>query len=207
MGCYGEQLYQPQVKKTGNKKMGRSTKRMPSCNKVMEHQTMSIAKAGIVCQLNARTSILAAANPLESNWKKNKTIIENLGLSHTLLSRFDLIYLMLDSQNEHYDRELGKYLVSLYYQSKEKEQDELMDQRLLRDYITYCRENIIPSLSPEASNHLVTAYVEMRRVGSREGQISAYPRQLESLIRLSEAHAKMRMSTTVEVFDVLEAQS
>lgn len=64
----------------------------------------------------------------------------------------------------------------------------------------------MPSLSPEASEHLVHAYVEMRRVGSGKGQISAYPRQLESLIRLSEAHAKMRMSETVEVVDVLEAQ-
>ena len=64
----------------------------------MEQQTLSIAKAGIICSLNARTSVLAAANPVDSQWNKNKTIIENLQLPHTLLSRFDLIFLILDPQ-------------------------------------------------------------------------------------------------------------
>lgn len=67
-------------------------------HEVMEQQTLSIAKAGIICQLNARTSVLAAANPVESQWNKNKTIIENIELPHTLLSRFDLIFLILDPQ-------------------------------------------------------------------------------------------------------------
>ena len=67
-------------------------------HEVMEQQTLSIAKAGIICSLNARTSVLAAANPVDSQWNKNKTIIENLQLPHTLLSRFDLIFLILDPQ-------------------------------------------------------------------------------------------------------------
>ena len=87
----------------------------------MEQQTLSIAKAGIICQLNARTSILAAANPVESQWNKNKTIIENIELPHTLLSRFDLIFLILDPQDELYDRRLARHLVSLYYQGQSME--------------------------------------------------------------------------------------
>lgn len=76
---------------------------------------------------------------------------------------------------------------------------------ILRDYIAYAKEHIHPKLSDEASQKLIQAYVDMRKIGSGRGQISAYPRQLESLIRLSEAHAKVRFSQTVEVFDVEEA--
>lgn len=174
-------------------------------HEVMEQQTLSIAKAGIICQLNARTSILAAANPCESQWNKNKTIIENIQLPHTLLSRFDLIFLMLDPQNEQYDRRLANHLVSLYYKSEHYEHDEQMDATLLQDYITYGREIFQPILNEESRQQLIQYYVNMREVGSGRGQVSAYPRQLESLIRLSEAHAKMRYSNVVEIKDVDEA--
>lgn len=76
---------------------------------------------------------------------------------------------------------------------------------ILRDYIAYAKEHIHPKLSEEASQKLIQAYVDMRKVGSGRGQISAYPRQLESLIRLSEAHAKVRFSQVVELEDVEEA--
>ncbi|KAG8278342.1 DNA replication licensing factor, mcm4 component [Homalodisca vitripennis] len=184
-------------------KMNDSTRSV--LHEVMEQQTLSIAKAGIICQLNARTSILAAANPCESQWNKNKTIIENIQLPHTLMSRFDLIFLMLDPQNEQFDRRLARHLVSLYYKSQDEENEEVLDMGLLRDYIAYTREHIQPRLSEEASQRLVQCYVDMRRVGSGRGQVSAYPRQLESLIRLAEAHAKMRFSQTVVTEDVEEA--
>lgn len=90
-------------------------------HEVMEQQTLSIAKAGIICTLNARTSILAAANPIESQWNKSKTIIENIQLSPTLLSRFDLIFLLLDPQDESYDRRLAQHLASWYQYGKEYE--------------------------------------------------------------------------------------
>lgn len=184
-------------------KMNDSTRSV--LHEVMEQQTLSIAKAGIICQLNARTSILAAANPSESQWNKNKNIIDNVHLPHTLLSRFDLIFLMLDPQDEVFDKRLATHLVSLYYATPEDEEDTLFDMSVLRDYLAYSREHIHPTLSDEAQQRLVQAYVDMRKIGAGRGQISAYPRQLESLIRLSEAHAKVRLSLLVEVSDVEEA--
>jgi len=174
-------------------------------HEVMEQQTLSIAKAGIICQLNARTSVLAGANPIESQWNKDKTIIENIQLPHTLLSRFDLIFLMLDPQDELYDKRLARHLVSLYYSALEEAESEFMELDVLRDYMAYGKEHIAPVLNDAASVRLVESYVEMRRIGSGRGQVSAYPRQLESLIRLAEAHAKVRYSDVVEVHDVEEA--
>ncbi|NXS10462.1 MCM4B factor, partial [Neodrepanis coruscans] len=185
-------------------KMNESTRSV--LHEVMEQQTLSIAKAGIICQLNARTSILAAANPIESQWNPKKTTIENIQLPHTLLSRFDLIFLMLDPRDEAYDRRLARHLVSLYYQSEEKLEEEYMDMAILRDYIAYARSYVNPRLSEEASQALIEAYVDMRKIGSGRGMVSAYPRQLESLIRLAEAHAKVRFSEKVETIDVEEAK-
>jgi len=184
-------------------KMNESTRSV--LHEVMEQQTLSIAKAGIICQLNARTSILAAANPTESQWNKNKTIIENIELPHTLLSRFDLIFLILDPQDELFDRRLARHLVSLYYRSEATTEQNILDLALLRDYLSYAREQVQPKLSEEASQSLISAYVDMRKVGSGRGQVTAYPRQLESLIRLAEAHAKVRLSNTVTIADVDEA--
>lgn len=76
---------------------------------------------------------------------------------------------------------------------------------VLRDYLAYAKEHIHPVLSEEAQQRLIQAYVDMRKIGAGRGQISAYPRQLESLIRLSEAHAKVRLNTVVEIEDVEEA--
>ncbi|NXW95777.1 MCM4 factor, partial [Alopecoenas beccarii] len=185
-------------------KMNESTRSV--LHEVMEQQTLSIAKAGIICQLNARTSILAAANPIESQWNPKKTTIENIQLPHTLLSRFDLIFLMLDPRDEAYDRRLARHLISLYYQSEEKMEEEYMDMAILRDYIAYARSYISPRLSEEASQTLIEAYVDMRKIGSGRGMVSAYPRQLESLIRLAEAHAKVRFSEKVGTIDVEEAK-
>lgn len=75
----------------------------------------------------------------------------------------------------------------------------------MRDYIAYAREHVQPKLTDEAQQRLIQAYVDIRKIGSGRGQISAYPRQLESLIRLAEAHAKVRLSQKVEVVDVEEA--
>uniref|UniRef100_A0A8C1K4H9 DNA replication licensing factor MCM4 n=1 Tax=Cyprinus carpio TaxID=7962 RepID=A0A8C1K4H9_CYPCA len=136
-------------------KMSDSTRSV--LHEVMEQQTLSIAKAGIICQLNARTSVLAAANPVESQWNPKKTTIENIQLPHTLLSRFDLIFLMLDPQDEAYDRRLAHHLVSLYYQSEEQLEEEHLDMAMLKDYIAFARTSVHPRLSEEASQALIEA--------------------------------------------------
>ncbi|KAK6058645.1 MCM2/3/5 family protein [Cooperia oncophora] len=169
---------------------------------VMEQQTLSIAKAGIICQLNARASILAAANPVDSKWNRDKTIVDNIQLPHTLLSRFDLIFLLVDPQDEGYDRRLANHLVSLYYKDKAEAQAEQLDMALLRDYIAYAKASVHPKLTDDCSQFIIDKYLFMRKAGAQHGQISAYPRQLESLIRLSEAHAKIRLSDTVTIQDV-----
>jgi len=174
-------------------------------HEVMEQQTLSIAKAGIICQLNARTSILAAANPIGSEYDNKKTISENIDLPPTLVSRFDLIFLVLDPANDVYDKRLARHLVSLYYRDQEEEESENMSMAILRDYIAFAKSKFKPKISEEANQKLIDHYVAMRQYGARRGQVSAYPRQLESLIRLSEAHAKMRWSNTVEMVDVEEA--
>lgn len=184
-------------------KMSDSTKSV--LHEVMEQQTLSIAKAGIVCQLNARTSVLAAANPTESEWNKDKSVLENIRMTDTLLSRFDLIFLLLDPDTEEYDRELATHLVSLYYKSGADEHcDEHLPHDLLKDYIAYARANIHPKLTEESGKILSESYLALR-VGGGKGRVTAYPRNLESLIRLSEAHAKMRFSIYVEPDDVMEA--
>ena len=120
--------------------------------------------------------------------------------------RFDLIFLLLDPQDETYDKRLARHLVSLYYKSHEDEEEESLDIQLIKDYISYAKNFINPRLSEDAAQTLKHSYVEMRKAGAGKGQVSAYPRQIESLIRLAEARAKVRLSNTVDVDDVEEAK-
>lgn len=182
-------------------------------HEAMEQQTVSITKAGIIATLNARTSILASANPTQSRYNPRLSVVDNIKLPPTLLSRFDLIYLVLDKPNADSDRRLAKHLVSLYYPEEEMEVVDLnpsigsaVDQAFLRDYILFARNNCFPDISDEAEELLVGSYLEMRALGGRGTKtITATPRQLESLIRLSQALAKMRLAPMVTVQDVQEA--
>lgn len=178
-------------------------------HEVMEQQTVSIAKAGIICQLNARTSILAAANPIESRYNPRRPVTENIDLPPTLLSRFDLIYLILDRPNMALDRILAQHLVSLYYAEENRvgRPADFIDQKTFQEYVAFSREEFHPTITEEAGQELVKAYTTMRNVGRGRGRktISATPRNLESLIRLGEALARMRHSNIVEVRDVQEA--
>jgi DNA replication licensing factor MCM4 len=184
-------------------KMSESTRSV--LHEVMEQQTLSIAKAGIITQLNARTSILAAANPIGSEFDRRKTVTENIDLPPTLISRFDLIFLVLDPANATYDKRLAQHLVSLYYKDKEDVEEENFSMDVLRDYIAYAKQKFKPKITDSAGQKLMDYYIKMRQIGANRKQITAYPRQLESLIRLSEAHAKMRFSNLVELVDVEEA--
>lgn len=111
-------------------------------------------------------------------------------------------------QNEDYDRRLAHHLVSLYHQDKKEQEANFLSAEVLKDYVAYARACVKPTLSEEAGQELVQAYIDMRRGGSAAGArggVSAYPRQLESLIRLAEARAKVRLASTVQVSDVQEA--
>lgn len=207
-------------------KMSDSTRSV--LHEVMEQQTVSIAKAGIITTLNARTSILASANPIGSKYNVNLPVPQNIDLPPTLLSRFDLVYLVLDRIDEQTDRRLARHLVGMYLEdapenasSQEilvsslpllntfKTNKLLQPVEFLTSYISYARTMCQPKISPAASSALVTAYVQMRKLGedvrAAERRITATTRQLESMIRLAEAHAKMRLSEEVTANDVHEA--
>ena len=209
-------------------KMDDSTKVI--LHEAMEQQTISIAKAGIICQLNARTAILASANPVNSKYDPKLSVVQNIRLPPSLLSRFDLIYLMLDKHNETYDRRLANHIVSLYGNVDEEESDvEMEDETMTRtakkkknekeqeqEKSTYVSKEVLtayisearkknPKLSDEIVKDLAKIYVEMRQLSTGKNTISATPRQLESLIRLAEASARMRFSDYVEKEDVDEA--
>ncbi|KAI1108345.1 cell division control protein 54 [Nemania sp. NC0429] len=182
-------------------------------HEVMEQQTVSVAKAGIITTLNARTSILASANPIGSRYNPDLPVPQNIDLPPTLLSRFDLVYLILDRVNESTDRRLARHILSMYLEDKPQSassKDEILPVEFLTSYISYARAHIHPTLSQDASQALVEAYVNMRKLGqdvrAAEKRITATTRQLESMIRLAEAHAKMRLSRIVTKADVLEAE-
>jgi DNA replication licensing factor MCM4 len=177
-------------------------------HEVMEQQTVSIAKAGIVCSLNARTAILAAANPVGSSYDNKKSVVENLNLNGSLLSRFDLIYLVLDKKKESYDRQLARHLIKVFCSDEEatvETDTDFIDMGSLRKYVEFARATQ-PVLSKEAGRQLVEKYVELRTaLGESKETICATPRQLEALIRLSESFAKMELKDLVDVGHVNDA--
>lgn len=188
-------------------------------HEAMEQQTVSVAKAGIICSLNARTAILAAANPVNSKYDPKMSVVDNIRLPPTLLSRFDLIYLVLDKQNEASDRRLANHIVSLYsnlavgqesiikgdVQATELLRSNKIDREFFAQYISYARQNIKPKITESIQTDLVQEYVNMRSLGNSRKTITATPRQLESMIRIAEAIAKMRLSQEVEKQDLDEA--
>ncbi|KAL2016539.1 hypothetical protein VTK56DRAFT_3433 [Thermocarpiscus australiensis] len=191
-------------------KMNDSTRSV--LHEVMEQQTVSVAKAGIITTLNARTSILASANPIGSRYNPDLSVPQNIDLPPTLLSRFDLVYLILDRVDEKNDQRLARHLLSMYLEDKPESahsNNDILPIEFLTSYISYARANIHPTISAEAGRELVDAYVEMRKLGqdvrAAEKRITATTRQLESMIRLAEAHARMRLSPTVTRDDVREA--
>lgn len=180
-------------------------------HEVMEQQTISIAKAGIITTLNARTSILASANPIDSRYNPDLPVTKNIDLPPPLLSRFDLVYLILDKVDESIDRQLARHITDMYLEDlpETAASKTVLPVETLSIYIQYAKENINPQITSESKAELVRAYVDMRKLGddarSSERRITATTRQLESMVRLAEAHAKMRLSPTVDLIDVKEA--
>jgi replicative DNA helicase Mcm len=178
-------------------------------HEAMEQHTISIAKAGIVATLNARTSILAAANPKRGRWNPFKATAENLNLPPTILSRFDLIFVLEDKPNLKEDHDKASHILRLHKLSS-MSVDPPIEQKLLRKYIAHARRKIKPKLSDEAVARLLEYYTELRSSSGKveEGRpdpIAITPRQLEALVRLSEARAKMRLSEEVTYEDAAGA--
>jgi replicative DNA helicase Mcm len=161
-------------------------------HEVMEQQTVSIAKAGIVATLNARTSILASANPTLGRFVEQKSIVENVNLPITILSRFDLIFPLKDEPDEERDTKMSEHILRLH-QTRGYVSPPPIEPELLRKYIAYMRKNVKPKLSDEAMDRIKEYYVEMRKLGKNGGSIPITPRQLEALVRMTEARAKMAL--------------
>ena len=177
-------------------------------HEAMEQQQISISKAGIVARLNARASVLAAGNPKYGLYDPSKSFVDNINLPPTILSRFDLIFVVRDVINMQRDRELARYILEAH-SNIEKFKPEV-DPQLLKKYVIYARRYIRPKLSPQAKRLIEDFFVEMRSsaLAGQEGQQTAIPitaRQLEAIVRLSEAHAKMALKDEVGEDDAEEA--
>ncbi|KAF9932707.1 DNA replication licensing factor mcm8 [Linnemannia zychae] len=209
----------------------------------MEQQSISIAKAGIICTLPARTSVIAAANPVGGHYNMSKSVAENLKMNAALLSRFDLIFILMDKPDGEMDQYLSKHVMALhsgnpvtkpiFRSSMSQESDptqsavksemdiplsdrlrmtsedelELIPMSLLRKYIAYARQYVHPRLSPEAAETLQQYYLELRARHRSPDGTPVTTRQLESLIRMAEAKARMELREVVtrrDAMDVIE---
>ena len=167
-------------------------------HETLEQHTVSIAKGGIVATLNARTAVLAAANPVLGRYNPFKSIVENISLPVTLLSRFDLIFLMRDIPNQAKDTELSKHILDIHAGT---EHTPPIDSRLLKKYISYSKQ-LKPLLTSEASERIQQFYLTMRKSSETPGSpIAIGPRQLEALTRISEASARQHLREQVIVAD------
>lgn len=207
-----------------------------SIHEVMEQQTVSIAKAGIVATLNARAAVLAAANPLYSRYNRRKSLSENVNLPNSLLSRFDLLFLVLDVADVDRDMALARH-VTLVHQNEgveekpnsknetpedddmehtnenEETDEDIVSPRVLREYIARARKHQ-PVVPTDVAPYVVEAYVTLRmqdRPGAKKSitndgdQTVMTARQLLSILRLSQALARLRFSDFVAREDVDEA--
>ncbi len=170
-------------------------------HEAMEQQTISIAKGGIVATLNARDSILAAANPSLGRYDPYRNINENINLPVTILSRFDLIFVMRDIPEIEIDSRMSEHILTLHRMRATADAAPLPPD-LLRKYISYAKK-IKTTLTDEAAAELKDFYLKMR-AGSgaaTESPIAITPRQLEALIRLCEARSKAYLRDKVTVED------
>ncbi|KAG8297080.1 MCM DNA helicase complex subunit mcm6 [Homalodisca vitripennis] len=175
-------------------------------HEAMEQQTISIAKAGVRATLNARTSILAAANPIGGRYDRSKSLQQNIQLSAPIMSRFDLFFVLIDECNEVLDYAIARKIVSLHNNVDESAERVYTQEEVLR-YIAFARQ-FKPIISQEASTLLVEVYTQLRQrdaTASSKNTWRITVRQLESLIRLSEAMAKMECLDEVLARHVTEA--
>jgi replicative DNA helicase Mcm len=173
-------------------------------HEVMEQHTVSVAKGGIVATLNARTSILAAANPTLGRYDPYRTVSENISLPVTILSRFDLIFVLRDVPEEVKDAQMTEHILDLHRRGKVPNEAPI-ESDLFRKYVSYSK-NIKPTLTHEAIDCLKDFYLRMRSASETEGTpVAITARQLESLVRVAEARARIALRDKVTLEDAERA--
>ena len=172
-----------------------------SIHEAMAQNTISIAKGGIVATLNARTAILAAANPALGRYDPYRTVAENFSLPVTILSRFDLIFVLRDVPDKDLDAKMSKHILDIHRMAHAPVETPIPPE-LLRKYISYAKR-INPVLTEEAAKRLQEFYLEMRSRSGEGGDspIAITARQLEALIRIAEARARAALREKVLVED------
>ena len=194
-----------------------------SIHEALEQQTISGAKGGHHFELQARCSVLAAANPKEGRFNIYKSYLEQVDLDHTLLSRFALTYPIIDKIDEVIDKHMARYILdktqalkeTMYSDDKdileqaEKEINLPMDLELFIKYIAYAKQNIFPSIPKEIREKITNYYVSQRSLGKtdpdEETRIPLTPRQIEDIARLVEASARMRLDDVANEEDFQHA--
>lgn len=172
-------------------------------HEALEQQTVSIAKAGIMATLNTRCAVLAAANPKFGRFDRYKAIAEQIDLPAPILSRFDLTFVIEDKPNVENDRKLAQHILKIHQNNTVNYE---IEPDLLRKYIAYARRNVHPVLTDEANKVLEEFYVSVRSGGIEdEAPVPITARQLEAIIRLAEASAKLQLKDKVEAEDAHRA--
>ncbi|GKT49207.1 DNA replication licensing factor mcm5 [Colletotrichum spaethianum] len=172
-------------------------------HEAMEQQTISIAKAGITTILNARTSVLAAANPIFGRYDDMKTPGENIDFQTTILSRFDMIFIVKDEHTREKDERIAKHVMGIHMGGRgveEQVESEIPVDKMKR-YLSYCKSRMAPRLSPEAAEKLSSHFVSIRRQvhaaemeANTRSSIPITVRQLEAIVRITESLAKLTLS-------------
>ncbi len=183
-----------------------STEDRAAMHEALENQTVSISKANIQATLIARTTVLAAANPKFGRFDPYGIIADQIDLPPTLINRFDLIFPIKDLPEEARDERMAKHILTLH-QTPDLDEPEVPTS-LLRKYIAYAKQKVAPKLTDGALEEIKEFYLKMRKSGGGESGIKAVPisaRQLEALVRLSEASAKAHLNERVTRKDAKKA--
>lgn len=183
-----------------------STEDRAAMHEALEGQTITISKANIQATLRAETTVLAAANPKFGRFDPYDTVANQIELPSTLINRFDLIFPIKDMPDAVKDEKMAKFILNLHQNPLAETPD--VDTRLLKKYIAYAKQNITPKLTDSAVDELKNYYMKMRSSGAGEGGVKSIPisaRQLEGLVRLAEASAKIRLSAKVTKRDAKKA--
>lgn len=172
-----------------------------SIHEAMEQQTTSIAKAGIIMTLPTKTSILAAANPIGGKYDEESSIVDNINLPATILSRFDLIWLIVDKVDENYDDLKADHILNDFMDEDLNNKDVYLDVPHLTAYLNYAR-TLTPSISENFRGKIKLLYKNLRNSSKSSKGLAIGTRQLEGIMRLTYAHAKLMLKDEVDEKDL-----